>query len=77
MTPPTLVPPAAPTNPDNGPIVVDCPKCFRTVWAGTTCRHGEPPPPARKGVVPAAPPNGGPVPTLGRSTNRSRRGYRQ
>lgn len=21
-------------------LVVDCPVCFRTVWANSTCRHG-------------------------------------
>lgn len=26
-------------------IVVDCPVCKRTIWNGTRCFHGSPPPP--------------------------------
>lgn len=27
-------------------IVIDCPVCHRTIWNGTHCYHGHPPPPA-------------------------------
>lgn len=30
------------SSPSDSRIVVDCPKCHRTVWAGTLCHHGEP-----------------------------------
>ncbi len=37
MTEAPLTPRASPSD---GRIVVDCPTCHRTVWAGTTCHHG-------------------------------------
>ena len=29
-------------------IVVDCPVCKRTMWAGTRCTHGQIPPPSKE-----------------------------
>lgn len=29
-------------SPSDSRIVVDCPQCHRTIWAGTRCHHGEP-----------------------------------
>ena len=36
-TPAPLTPVASPSD---SRIVVDCPECHRTIWAGTTCHHG-------------------------------------
>lgn len=33
--------PATWTN-DDRHIVVDCPQCHRTIWAGSKCHHGQP-----------------------------------
>ena len=30
---------------DNGPTVVNCPTCSRTIWAGSVCHHGKMPAP--------------------------------
>ncbi len=27
---------------DSDAIVVNCPKCHRTIWGNSTCHHGEP-----------------------------------
>ncbi len=29
-------------SPSDSRIVVDCPQCHRTIWAGTLCHHGAP-----------------------------------
>lgn len=29
---------------NNGPLIIDCPVCKRTIWAHATCWHGQPPP---------------------------------
>lgn len=28
------------SSPSDSRIVVDCPECHRTIWAGTRCLHG-------------------------------------
>jgi hypothetical protein len=47
-------------NADQQRIVVDCPVCRRTVWAGSVCLHGAVPPP-KKGTTDGKPkpPTGG------------------
>ena len=46
---------------DSQSAVIDCPVCKRTMWANSTCHHGQVPPP-RKGAAVEA--NEGPVPVL-------------
>jgi hypothetical protein len=40
----------------NDAIVIDCPVCFRTMWATSTCHHGQMPPPRNDDQDPRANP---------------------
>lgn len=43
-------------------IVIDCPECRRTIWSGTTCTHGQVPPPAEPVGGPEVDPPAKPTP---------------
>lgn len=42
-------------------LIIDCPVCYRTIWANSTCHHGRIPPPDDEKPAPV---NAGPVPEL-------------